>query len=268
MILQLWGGVWRITALSHNLEAKTSCMWNIKVYPIQPCSSYTSSCSTRHQSTLEEAHSQISTPTATEIEQNVVMRMRFVCFLRRDTQLIIWRGHNWTLSRCRLHSSEHLFQQDWINLHFFSFGCLFCLLIHSWRQQVYIYSSGNSFWEMQIDVEASGETSDLKSSMLLIQNDAYKKVRLMMDGFIKEIKIEAKVGFLDFFKSNHSRLGNTKLRVPAETPGRTSVPLVTGWCGSDPLFYPVVSSDVANVVGPAAGLQPQSSSVQVQQCCW
>lgn len=86
---------------------KTSCMWNIKVYPIQPCSSYTSSCSTRHQSTLEEAHSQISTPTATEIEQNVVMRMRFVCFLQRDTQLIIWQGHNWTLSRCRLHSSEH-----------------------------------------------------------------------------------------------------------------------------------------------------------------
>lgn len=86
---------------------KTSCMWNIKVYPIQPCSSYTSSCSTRHQSTLEEAHSHISTPTATEIEQNVVMRMRFVCFLQRDTQLIIWRGHNWTLSRCRLHSSEH-----------------------------------------------------------------------------------------------------------------------------------------------------------------
>lgn len=42
---------------------------------------------------------------------------------------------------------------------------------------------------MQIDVEASGETSDLKSSMLLIQNDAYKKVGLMMDSFIKEIKI-------------------------------------------------------------------------------
>ena len=50
--------------------------------------------------------------------------------------------------------------------------------------------------------------------MLLIQNDANKKVGLMMDSFIKGIKIEAKVGFLYFFKSNHSRLGSTKLGKP------------------------------------------------------
>lgn len=66
--------------LSHTIWRQKHCACGtLRFIPFRRAASIRHCAQHIIQSTLKEAHSQTSTPTATEIEQNVVMGRRFVC---------------------------------------------------------------------------------------------------------------------------------------------------------------------------------------------